>query len=44
VADGTVPGLLAQTGREDFEDCFVQLAFGADAVAARPSTAAPERH
>jgi sodium transport system ATP-binding protein len=34
VAEGTVPELLARTGRADFEDCFVQLAFGNSAVAA----------
>jgi len=27
VAQGTVPELLARTGHDDFEDCFVQLAF-----------------
>ena len=33
VAQGTVPALLAQTGQTDFEACFVQLAFGAEALA-----------
>jgi sodium transport system ATP-binding protein len=28
VACGSVPALLAQTGQQDFEACFVQLAFG----------------
>jgi sodium transport system ATP-binding protein len=28
VAEGTVPALLARTGLDDFEACFVQLAFG----------------
>ena len=28
VADGSVPELLARTGQTDFEDCFVQLAYG----------------
>jgi sodium transport system ATP-binding protein len=32
VAEGTVAGLLAQTGQTDFEDCFVQLAFGRGAA------------
>ncbi|HOB93899.1 MAG TPA: ATP-binding cassette domain-containing protein [Aquabacterium sp.] len=32
VADGSVPALLAQTGQDDFEACFVQLAFGPTAV------------
>ncbi len=31
VAEGTVPALLARTGLADFEACFVQLAFGAQA-------------
>ena len=39
VAEGTVPGLLAQTGQTDFEACFVQLAFGAPLGA--PAGAAP---
>jgi len=29
VAEGTVEELLARTGQQDFEACFVQLAFGA---------------
>lgn len=33
VAEGSVPELLARTGHEDFESCFVALAFGADAQA-----------
>jgi sodium transport system ATP-binding protein len=33
VAQGSVPALLAQTGQTDFEAGFVQLAFGADALA-----------
>ena len=28
VAEGSVPELLARTGHDDFEACFVQLAFG----------------
>ena len=32
VASGTVADLLAQTGRADFEDAFVDLAFGAAAI------------
>ena len=28
VAEGSVPQLLARTGHDDFEACFVQLAFG----------------
>ena len=32
VADGTVPELLARTGHDDFEACFVQLAFGSGAA------------
>ena len=28
VAEGTVPELLARTGHDDFEACFVELAFG----------------
>ena len=28
VAEGSVPGLLARSGQTDFEDCFVQLAYG----------------
>lgn len=34
VADGSVEQLLADTGRSDFEDAFVQLAFGPGAGAA----------
>jgi sodium transport system ATP-binding protein len=34
VAEGSVPALLARTGRADFESCFVELAFGAAAVEA----------
>ena len=30
VAEGTVPELLARTGHDDFEACFVELAFSAD--------------
>ncbi len=30
VATGTVPGLLAQTGENDFEEAFVKLAFAED--------------
>ena len=37
VAQGSVPALLAQTGQTDFEACFVQLAFGADALATTES-------
>jgi len=37
VARGSVPALLAQTGQTDFEACFVQLAFGADALATTES-------
>lgn len=33
VAQGSVPALLAQTGQADFEAGFVQLAFGAEALA-----------
>ncbi|HMO47694.1 MAG TPA: ATP-binding cassette domain-containing protein [Rubrivivax sp.] len=33
VAEGTVASLCAQTGDEDFERCFVRLAFGGGAVA-----------
>ena len=32
VAQGTVAELCARTGHDDFERCFVQLAFGADAL------------
>ena len=32
VAEGTVEELLAQSGQTNFEDAFVQLAFGGDAV------------
>ena len=32
VAEGSVPQLLARTGHDDFEACFVQLAFGGVAV------------
>ena len=39
VAQGSVPELLAQTGQTDFEACFVQLAFGAEAVAGRGGAA-----
>ncbi|WP_416759809.1 ATP-binding cassette domain-containing protein [Roseateles sp. So40a] len=35
VATGTVDGLLAQTGRERFEDAFVDLAFPEEAAQAR---------
>jgi len=38
VAEGTVPALLARTGQQDFEACFVQLAFGATTAG---GTAAP---
>lgn len=34
VATGTVAELLAQTGRDDFEDAFVALAYGAKGAAA----------
>lgn len=34
VAEGTVAELCARTGDEDFERCFVRLAFGDDALAA----------
>jgi len=34
VAQGTVAELCARTGHDDFERCFVQLAFGADALEA----------
>ncbi|WP_088287083.1 ATP-binding cassette domain-containing protein [Ideonella sp. A 288] len=34
VASGTVGELLARTGHQDFEACFVQLAFGAEAAGA----------
>jgi sodium transport system ATP-binding protein len=33
VAEGTVPALLARTGHRDFEETFVQLAFGPAAAA-----------
>ena len=33
VAEGTVASLCAQTGEDDFERCFVQLAFGGEAAA-----------
>ena len=33
VAEGTVPELLARTGHDDFEACFVELAFGTGVVA-----------
>ena len=36
VAMGTVSELCALTGHDDFERCFVQLAFGADAAQAAP--------
>jgi len=32
VASGTVPQLMQQAGRDDFEDTFVQLAFPPDAA------------
>jgi sodium transport system ATP-binding protein len=32
VAQGTVAELCALTGHEDFERCFVQLAFGSEAA------------
>ena len=32
VAQGTVSGLCAQAGQDDFEEAFVRLAFGADAA------------
>jgi sodium transport system ATP-binding protein len=32
VAEGTVASLCASTGDDDFEHCFVQLAFGVDAA------------
>ena len=32
VAEGTVAELCARTGQSDFEHCFVQLAFGSEAV------------
>ena len=32
VAEGTVDELLAQTGQSQFEDAFVQLAFGAQPI------------
>ena len=34
VAQGTVSGLCAQVGQDDFEEAFVRLAFGADAARA----------
>jgi sodium transport system ATP-binding protein len=34
VAEGSVPELLARTGHDDFEACFVELAFGAEAQGA----------
>jgi sodium transport system ATP-binding protein len=37
VAQGTVAELCAQTGHDDFERCFVQLAFGREAEAAEAS-------
>jgi len=37
VAQGTVAELCAQTGHDDFERCFVQLAFGREAGAAEAS-------
>jgi sodium transport system ATP-binding protein len=37
VAQGTVAELCAQTGHDDFERCFVQLAFGREAQAAEAS-------
>jgi sodium transport system ATP-binding protein len=44
VAHGTVAGLCAQTGHDDFEECFVDLAFTPDeraAEAARQAGALP---
>jgi sodium transport system ATP-binding protein len=43
VAEGTVPQLLERTGQVDFEACFVELAFGADArpAAEPPHSSAP---
>jgi sodium transport system ATP-binding protein len=40
VAEGSVPELMARTGHADFEAAFVQLAFGAEALAAAPVTGA----
>jgi sodium transport system ATP-binding protein len=35
VAEGTVPELLQRTGQRDFEESFVQLAFGPSTGVAR---------
>ena len=40
VAEGTVPALLARTGLDDFEACFVQLAFG-DSAVGKPAVGSP---
>ena len=40
VASGTVEELLARTGQSDFEEAFVQLAFGPDTAAPAPAAAA----
>ena len=49
VAEGTVPELLARTGHDDFEACFVELAFGTEvgvgtAVGDGPADEEPPEH
>jgi sodium transport system ATP-binding protein len=41
VAEGTVAELLARTGQQDFEACFVQLAFDLSRGRAAPGAGAP---